>query len=199
MLEWLLFLIITLGGAMLPGANLAIVLRNTLHGCRRDGALTVLGLACALFIHGTLSLLGITALIQQHPALFEVTRWFGAGYLLLLGLHQLLKRNHKESASTRNSSISSPFLSGLLISLFNPKVLIYFVAIFAQVLGPGQPLAMQLLYVVTPALAEVTWFTLLLTLLSRPAIQQRLQQVRSCVERCIGGAMIALGIKLGLG
>ncbi|GGB88540.1 lysine transporter LysE [Marinobacterium zhoushanense] len=199
MLEWLLFLIITLGGAMIPGANLAIVLRNTLHGCRRDGALTILGLTCALLIHGTLSLLGITALIEQHPTLFEVMRWFGAGYLLLLGLHQLLKCGNADTAPVRTDSVASPFFSGLLISLFNPKVLIYFVAIFAQVLRPEQTLATQLLYMATPALAEVTWFTLLLTLLNRPSVQQRLKRVRSGLERCIGGAMIALGIKLGLG
>jgi len=198
-LEWLLFLGISLGGAMVPGANLAVVLRNTLNGSRRDGALTALGLAVALLIHGTLSLLGITALIQQHPALLEVIRWFGAAYLLLLGLHQLCRRKAPEAAAPAGRPASSPFFGGLLISLLNPKVLIFFVAVFAQVLKPEQTLALQLLYAATPALAELTWFTLLLTLLSRPAAQQGLRRIRNGLERCIGGALVALGIKLGIG
>ncbi|KEA65505.1 Threonine efflux protein [Marinobacterium lacunae] len=199
MLEWLLFLGITVGGAMVPGANLAIVLRNTLNGSRRDGILTVLGLACALFIHGTLSLLGITALIQQHPSLFEIMRWFGAAYLLLIGMHQLFKRGAPSPQKATFTPGPAPFLSGLLISLFNPKVLIYFIAIFTQVIKPEQSLAEQLLYVATPALAEVTWFTLVLTLLSRPGVQRRLTGIRTALERCVGGAMVALGVKLGLG
>jgi threonine/homoserine/homoserine lactone efflux protein len=199
MLEWLLFLAITLGGAMVPGANLAIVLRNTLSGSLRAGILTVMGLASALLIHGSLSLLGITALIQQSPALFEAIRWFGAGYLLLLGLLQLLQRGADASQEAPARGGPSPYLSGLLISLFNPKVLIFFLAIFAQVLHPEQSLAEQLLYVATPALAEISWFTLLLTLLARPAIRARLMRLKRRLEQLVGGALIALGLKLGLG
>lgn len=198
MLEWLLFLAITLGGAMVPGANLAIVLRNSLQGSRRDGLLTVLGLSSALLIHGALSLLGITTLIARSPALFDAIRWFGAGYLLLLGLWQLFHRAEQEGEAA-TGGVRSPYLSGLLVSLFNPKILIFFLAVFVQVLHPEQPLAEQILYVATPALAESAWFTLLLTLLARPQVRCWLMQVKGRLERLVGGALIALGIKLGLG
>lgn len=199
MLEWLLFLAITLGGAMVPGANLAIVLRNSLQGSRRDGLLTVAGLSSALLIHGALALLGITTLIARSPALFDAIRWFGAGYLLLLGLWQLFHRAESQSEESTPGRVRSPYLSGLLVSLFNPKILIFFLAIFVQVLHPEQTRAEQLLYVATPALAESTWFTLLLTLLARPRVRTWLMQVKGRLERLVGGALIALGIKLGLG
>lgn len=198
MLDWLLFLGITVGGAMVPGANFAVVLRNTLNGSRRTGLLTVCGLATALMIHGTLTLLGINALIQNSPAAFEAIRWLGAGYLIVLGGWQLLHRQPaQETVAPRRGG--SPFLAGLLISLFNPKVLVFFLAIFAQVLSPDQSLATKLLYVATPALAEVSWFALVLALLGAPAIRQWLLQVKTKLERFLGGAMVALGIKIGLG
>ena len=199
MLDWLLFLGITLGGAMVPGANLAIVLRNTLSGSVQRGFLTALGLASALLVHGTLSLAGITALIHQYPALLEVIRWGGAGYLLLLGFWQLLHRQADNNGDTNALHAGSPFLSGLLISLFNPKVLLFFMAIFAQVLSPEQPLVEKALYVLTPPLAELIWFSLVLTLLSQNGLRVRLMRAKRSLERVIGGALIALGIKLGLG
>lgn len=199
MLDWLLFLGITVGGAMIPGANFAVVLRNTLNGSRRSGLLTVCGLATALMIHGTLTLLGISALIQNSPAAFEVIRWLGAAYLILLGGWQLLQRQPAAENSAPNHNGGSPFIAGLLISLFNPKVLVFFLAIFSQVLSPEQSLATKLLYVATPALAEISWFMLVLALLGTPAIRQWLMRVKSKLERFLGGAMVALGIKIGLG
>ena len=200
MLDWLLFFLVTFGCAMIPGANMAIVLRNSLGGSRRDGLLTVAGLATALLIHGSLSLLGITALLQQSPALFDGIRWCGAGYLLLLGLWQLFRRRAPEAeAPTAQPRARSPYLSGLLISLLNPKVMFFFLAVFAQLLHAQQSLAEQLLYITTPAMAEMSWFALLLTLLARPAIRTRLLQVKGLLEQLIGGALVALGVKLGLG
>lgn len=200
MLDWLLFFLVTFGCAMIPGANLAIVLRNSLGGSRRDGLLTVAGLATALLIHGSLSLLGITALLQQSPALFDGIRWCGARYLLLLGLWQLFRRRAPESeAPTAQPRARSPYLSGLLISLLNPKVMFFFLAVFAQLLHAQQSLAEQLLYITTPAMAEMSWFALLLTLLARPAIRARLLQLKGLLEQLIGGALVALGLKLGLG
>lgn len=199
MLDWLLFFAVTFGCAMIPGANMAIVLRNTLSGCRRDGILTVAGLATALLIHGTLSLLGITALLQQSPALFDAIRWFGAAYLLLLGGWQLLRRRRDDEPQTALPKASSPYLSGLLISLLNPKVMFFFLAVFAQLLHAQQSLSEQILYITTPAMAEMSWFAILLTLLSRPVVRARLLQLKGLLEQLIGGALVALGIKLGLG
>lgn len=198
MLDWLLFLGITVGGAMVPGANFAVVLRNTLNGSRRSGLLTVCGLATALMIHGTLTLFGISALIQNSPAAFEAIRWLGAAYLILLGGWQLFHRQPAQE-TVKPKQGGSPFLAGLLISLFNPKVLVFFLAIFSQVLSPEQSLASKLLYVATPALAEISWFMLVLALLGTPAIRHWLMGVKSKLERFLGGAMVALGIKIGLG
>lgn len=198
MATWALFAAMTFSAAMLPGPNLAIVLRNTLSGSRRDGMLTALGLACALLTHGTLALLGIATLLHNHPLLFEAVRWFGAAYLVLLGIRQLRARQ-EDPAQARARRQLSPWLSGLLTCLLNPKVLMFFIAVFAQLLNQQQSLALQALYVATPAMTELSWFALLLLLFSRPGVQSRLRSGRQWLQRLTGGALILLGIRLGMG
>jgi threonine/homoserine/homoserine lactone efflux protein len=135
MFEWLLFAGITLLGAMIPGANMAIVLRNTLGRGRRAGFVTAAGLATALLIHASLSLVGIATLISQSPGLYASIRWLGSAYLLYMGVVYLLSsRKPQAGDSTPASADQNNFLAGLMISLFNPKVLLFFMAMFSQVL-----------------------------------------------------------------
>ena len=198
MTEWLVFAGVMLLGAMLPGANTAIILRNTLQGSRRSGFITALGLASALAIHVLLSVIGLAALIESTPALYAAIRWLGSAYLIYLGIVYLATRADKHSSETEAGS-DNPFIAGMMVSLFNPKILIMFVAIFSHVVAEVTSITMQILYCATPVLTEFGWLSMIILLLTRPAIQAWLNRVRTLIERVIGGGLLVLGIKLGLG
>lgn len=198
--EWLVLTGIMLMGAMIPGANMAIVMRNTLAGGASQGLITAAGLATALLIHGALSMLGLITLINEMPALAQGIRWLGSAYLLYMGITFLLTRKQSgDSDDTAAGHSGHPWLAGLMVSLFNPKILLMFMALFSQVVQAQQQIWMKGLYAVTPALVEVLWLGSFVYLLSRPTLQRGLQRIRHQLERVIGGALIALGIKLGLG
>ncbi len=197
--EWLLLAGVLLLGAMIPGANTAIVLRNTLQGSRRDGLVTALGLASALTIHVGLSLVGLAALISETPALYDAIRWFGSAYLLYIGVTYLLTRPQQGAGETAAARSGHPFLSGLMVSLLNPKILLMFIALFSQVLEQAQGWPMKLLYGATPVAMELAWLSLIIFVLTQPAVQTRMQQIKTRLERAIGAALVLLGIKVGLG
>jgi len=199
MAEWLVLSGIMLMGAMIPGANMAIVMRNTLQGGSFNGVITALGLASALLIHGILSMLGLIALISEIPSLYSAIRWLGSAYLLYMGITFLLTRKTDTDSASSSTGCSHPFLSGLMVSLFNPKILLMFMALFSQVMQTQQEWSMKLLYAATPMLMELLWLSLFVYLLSRPALQQTLLRIRHRLEQFVGGALVLLGIKLGLG
>ncbi|MBQ0755552.1 MAG: LysE family translocator [Amphritea sp.] len=198
MTEWLVFAGIMLLGAMLPGANTAIILRNTLQGSRRDGFITAAGLATALAIHVVLSVLGLAALIERTPILYEAIRWLGSAYLIYLGIVYIATRSSNDDADSQESS-NNPFIAGMMVSLFNPKILIMFVAIFSHIVAEVSSIALQILYCITPVAAEFGWLSMIILLLTRPSIQAWLKRARTTIERVIGGGLVLLGIKLGLG
>ncbi len=200
MFEWLLFAGITLLGAMIPGANMAIVLRNTLGRGRRAGFVTAAGLATALLIHAALSLVGIATLISQSPGLYASVRWLGSAYLLYMGVIYLLSSRKPQSESnTPCTSGQHSFLAGLMISLFNPKVLLFFMAMFSQVLQQDHGWPALVIYGLTPVSIELAWLSLVVLLLTRPVVQQALERARTRIEGAIGITLMALGIKIGLG
>lgn len=198
--EWLLLVGICFVGAMVPGANTALILRRTLSGDRKGAFITVSGLSLGLATHVIASMLGITALISETPALYDAIRWLGSAYLVYMGATYLLTRTKKKPEEGKSHiSLSNPFLSGLMVSLLNPKLLLMFIALFSQIIDAAHGWQMMTLYGVTPLAAEALWLSLIIMLLSRPSIQSRMNKIRKGLERVIGGGLVVLGIKVGLG
>lgn len=200
MSEWLLLASICFMGAMVPGANTAIVLRSTLSGDKRGAFITVAGLCCALALHVLFSMVGLTALIGETPALYEPIRWLGSAYLLYMGITYLLTRGSNEDQSDlAANNLQHPFLTGLMVSLFNPKLLLMFMALFSQILDAAHSWPEKLLYGVTPLVAEASWLSLIILVLSRPEVQAKMLHIKRGMERLIGTGLVLLGIKIGLG
>lgn len=199
--EWLLLAGICFAGAMVPGANTALVLRRTLQGDRKGAFITVAGLSVGLSIHVIASMLGITALISETPALYDAIRWFGSAYLLYMGVTYLLTRSNTDDKEDTHGALSlrNPFLSGLMVSVLNPKLLLMFIALFSQIINAAHGWKMMMLYGTTPLITEALWLSLIILLLSRPRIQSRLNQIRRGLERMIGAGLVLLGIKVALG
>lgn len=198
MTEWLIFAGIMLMGAMVPGANTAIILRNTLQGSRRSGFITAAGMACALGLHVLLSVVGLSALISETPTLYHAIRWLGSAYLIYMGIVYIFTRRRVETEDAKPQS-GNPFIAGMMVSLFNPKILIMFIAIFSHIVADVDNHLMQLLYCVTPVVVEFSWLSVIILLLTQPSIQRGLNRIRAQMERVIGGGLILLGVKLGLG
>ena len=154
-----------------------------------------------LSVHVVASMLGITALISETPALYDAIRWFGSAYLLYMGVTYLLTRSSTDDEDGQHGALSlrNPFLSGLMVSLLNPKLLLMFIALFSQIINAAHGWKMMMLYGATPLVTEAMWLCLIILLLSRPGIQSRLNQIRRGLERVIGAGLVLLGIKVGLG
>src|SRR5205085_3323916 len=72
-----------------PGQDTMLVVRNVLRGGRRDGVVTTFGICTGLFMHATLSALGVSILLMQSAMAFQVVKIAGACYLVWLGVRSL--------------------------------------------------------------------------------------------------------------
>src|SRR5690349_9970309 len=87
-----------------PGADTMLVIRNVVARGQRAGYLTALGICSGLFIHATLSALGLSVILVRSATIFEIVKLAGACYLIILGawsLWQMIRsRHHTEPAPT---------------------------------------------------------------------------------------------------
>jgi threonine/homoserine/homoserine lactone efflux protein len=82
-----------------PGPDFVVVMKNSLGYGRSAGRATALGIASALVIHVSYTILGFAFILQHYPTLFHLIQLAGAGYLVWLGWHALRSRPAREGAA----------------------------------------------------------------------------------------------------
>lgn len=190
---------------MSPGPNTAMTLRNSLLHSRRAGVSTAAGLALGDAIHVAYCLMGIAVIISQSILLFNVVKWAGAAYLIYIGIKSLRnarKRGPRESGEREPSlqpmTTLTAVRSGFLTSLLNPKVTLFFLALFTQVIRPDTPLLVKGFYGLTVVGIEFCWCALVATLVSTSPVERRFDTVAHWIERATGAILVLLGLRLAL-
>jgi threonine/homoserine/homoserine lactone efflux protein len=140
---------------------------------------------------------GLGALLLAQPTWFDGLRALGAVFLLYLGCRALMaKRGAFADAGRANSgggkSAKKAAIEGLVIALSNPKVAVFFAALFSQFIQPDATLKTQLVIATTAATIDALWYTVVAMLLSRPAWSGRFMQHGGLLDRGFGVILIVL-------
>ena len=148
-MDWQLYLAFVVASSILiliPGPNVALIVGNAVAFGTRYGLLTVVGTSAAMVIQLALFAAGMTALLGVLAAWFEWIRWIGVAYLLWIGVAQWrappvdLTRVVPERRPVRDI-----VLRGVLVSMTNPKTLVFYGAFFPQFISPAVDMTAQVL------------------------------------------------------
>ena len=122
----------------IPGAGTIAILDSTARNGRAAGMSSVLGTLTGDFLFMVAAAAGLAAVMQANPILFQSLQWFGAAYLFWMGIQLVMKRGDGDVAIT-NGSLTSwlHFRRAFIVSLTNPKVILFFVAFFPLFLKPN--------------------------------------------------------------
>jgi homoserine/homoserine lactone efflux protein len=129
----------------IPGPNVALIVANSIEHGRRFGLLTVAGTSTAMVVQLALTIAGMTGALVLFSHLFEWLRWIGVAYLIYLGV-QAIRAQPVDLTTVRPEprSMRDIFLRGFLVSLTNPKTLLFYGAFFPQFIDPSRDVAQQL-------------------------------------------------------
>lgn len=183
-----------------PGPDFVLVTQQTFLSGKRAGIMCSLGIALGLSIHILYSAFGLAVLIANSSSALWLIKILGGSYLIYLGVQGLRAKPSLESESYPSQGVAYSARKsiglGFLCNALNPKAPIYFVSLFTVVLSPDMPLYQIAVYGVWMMIIQFSWFTLVATFLSRPSINKRFKLFGHWVDRILGGAMIALGLKV---
>jgi RhtB (resistance to homoserine/threonine) family protein len=138
-----------------PGVDTMLIIRNSARGGWLDGAVSSLGICSGLFVHATVSALGISIILLQTAWAFNALKFAGAAYLVWLGLcswKRAVGRRHNLFAgnvSTQQDTfrLSRSLREGFLSNVLNPKTVIFYMAFLPQFINPAEPPLLQSLMV----------------------------------------------------
>lgn len=141
---WAAFALATTVLILIPGPSIMLTVAHaTLHGAWRT-LNTVNGAIAACLVHVVIAAAGIGWLMVLAAEWFEVLRWFGVAYLVFMGVQSWRAASRAETdTAPKARSGRALFTEGFLVTLSNPKGIIFVAAFFPQFLDPAAPALTQ--------------------------------------------------------
>ncbi|MFI1286236.1 LysE family translocator [Streptomyces sp. NPDC020858] len=199
MTEVIAVAIITLLAVISPGADFAMVVRNSYLYGRPTGLFAAAGVAAGVLVHVSYTMLGVGLLIASSTTLFTVIKLAGAAYLVWIGI-----RTFRARAEVTVDLESKPQLtrlgamrSGFLTNVLNPKTTLFVVSTFTQVVNPDTPLWQQAGYGLFMSAAHLGWFAAVALFFSVSRLRDRMLKAQKTLNRAIGSVLVGLGVGLG--
>lgn len=195
---WLSLLMICILGAMSPGPSLAVVAKHSLAGGRLHGVVTSWAHAMGVGFYAFLTLLGLAVVLKQSPTLFTFITYAGAAYLAYLGVNALRSKGGVAAklAAGKQTRLLFAARDGLMISLLNPKLALFFLALFSQFVAVGTEVSSRAVIVATPLLVDGLWYTLIAFVLSNPKVLDKLKHKAQLIDRLSGVVLILLALRV---
>ena len=180
-----------------PGAGTAMVVRSAVRGGRRRALVTTIGNSIGVLAWACFAAVGIAAVVAASAEAFTAIKLVGAVVLLILGLQSL--RGHRAAETVAAPAGGAPLRDGLLTSLANPKLAVFFAALFPQFVPDGASVLWSALLMAAMIVAfDLAWYSALAYLVARArrAFVEGPWLARG--ERLTGAVLVGLGVRLAL-
>ncbi|MDZ4841446.1 MAG: LysE family translocator [Hyphomicrobium aestuarii] len=184
-----------------PGPNMTYLAVLTLAEGRRAGLAAVAGVALGLAIIGSLAALGVGAIVQSSPMLYETLRIAGVAYLLWLAAETWRGEDvtpDVDASDDGQAAMRRAFTNGLVTNVLNPKAAMFYIAVLPVFLDPSRPTTAQAFTLSAIYVAIATTIHLVIVLLAARARPVIVAGGRSVVVRRVLALMLA-GVAVWMG
>ena len=182
-------------GAMSPGPSLVVVLKNTISGGRIRGIMTAIGHGIGFSIYAFMAVMGLSSVILANEQVFHLLQSAGALFLIWLAISMITNKN-SVSSEEYEKSVYKGFSEGFMIAFFNPKILVFLVAIFSQFIDFDVNNSGRFIMVVMAGIIDTTWYVLVAAALAGTNFMDRLRFNAVFVNRLMGMLLLILAILL---
>ncbi|MCH2558911.1 MAG: LysE family translocator [Alcanivorax sp.] len=192
--EWLLLAGVCALGAMTPGASLAMVLHHTLHGSARAGVRTALAHALGIGVYAAATVAGLAVVLHRFPSLETGIRLAGSLFLLWLAWKSWRQAGNAAAHGPARSGGARPARDGFLIAFLNPKVALFFLALFSQFIDAGMGTVARVQVAATAVVIDGGWYSLVALMLARGPVLAALRRHQDRVERATAGVLAVIAV-----
>jgi len=186
-----------------PGPNGVLIAKTVPTSGRAAGFANVAGFVAAFYFHGTLSILGISAILLTSSQAFFIVKMAGAAYLCWIGfkaLRDAYRGNNAAQAvepANQQRTLRSAFVEGLLTNVLNPKTSMFYLAAFPQFITTGDgAVASAFVLVILHTIINVAWFGAMVVLFTHLTKFGQNAAFQRWLKGITGAVFIGFGVKL---
>ncbi len=198
-LIWAAFML----GAISPGPDMVLLIRNSLIHGRIKALMTALGFASGVLIHTLYTLFGLGYILMNSTVLLHGLRYAGALYLGFLGVRALLDKRvphldvetNQASAPQHNKSLLAYWAMGCANNLLNPFAALYVISILTAGPMASAPIALRCTLALLLFITYFLWNSFIALALTSPKARKKFLHYVPWVNKGAGMILIALAIK----
>lgn len=194
--NWLTVAAFCLLGAISPGPSLAVILRHTMTGSRRNGIAAAVAHGAGVGIYAFAVAMGLGHLIAEFPNTYQAMTYLGAAYLAWLAVQLLRTQQGNEAAAAEPPAKRFALRDGFLIVFLNPQLVIMLAALFAQFIQPGQSYQVGLILAITAWLIDTGWYVLVAYGLSSSKVLPWLKTKTQWINRITAVVLLLLVLRV---
>ena len=192
---WSQLALVCLLGAMSPGPSLAVVIRNSINYNRIAGISCAIGHGLGMSLYATIVIIGLGIILQSYLNIFFIIQIVGSIFLVSLGLLFIIKSNTKIETNKQILHANS-FIQGFLIAIFNPKILIWFTAIYSHFIRIEADFFEKTILVSTASIIDALWYSLIAILITSYNFKNFIEKNYSRIQKSMGILLIIIAISL---
>jgi len=190
---WIQFASICIVGAMSPGPSMALIIRNSIKYGRVSGLLSSIGHAIGIGIYASISVVGLQLILINNIFVFNTIQFCGSIFLLILGILFLKNSGEKLSLEDDQKNLNS-FIQGFAISILNPKILIWFTAIFSQFIEASSTSMTKLTMVFMASSIDGIWYIIVTIVVTGFGLKQFLENNTKTIQNISGIVLIFISL-----
>ena len=189
-------LTVCLLGAMSPGPSMAVVINNAIFKGRYNGILTSIGHGVGITIYATFAVLGLGLILETNIIIFNSFKILSIVFLVFIGLKSILNKEklNLEKKDVKEKTIS--FLQGFSISILNPKILVWFIAIYSQFMSVNNELIFNIYLVSIAGIVDAFWYIFLTLAITRASALTFFQTKILLIKKLQGFLFVTIGLVL---
>ena len=192
---WLQFALVCIAGAMSPGPSLALIIRNSVTINRYAGILTSIGHGIGMGVYAIFAVTGLIIILTTNEILFQFIQIIGILFLLFIGFQFLFKKN-QEIDHINNQKNFNSFLQGFSIAILNPKILIWFSAVFSQFVKIDASFFSHSILVITASVIDGIWYIIVTVIVTSYGMGNFFQRRKNFIQKTSGIILVLIGILL---
>tara|TARA_Y100001936_G_C15911927_1_gene579078 strand:- start:273 stop:896 length:624 start_codon:yes stop_codon:yes gene_type:complete len=183
-------------GAISPGPSMVVVINNAIFKNRFHGILTSLGHGIGIAIYALFAVLGIALIIKTNIFIFNGLKLISIIFLIYLGYKSITNQSNLNFDELDLKSGIESFFQGLSISLLNPKIFIWFVAIYSQFMSIENDIIFNIYLILTAGIVDAAWYTVLTFMVTSNVALEFIKSKSKILQKIVGVVFLLIGLFL---
>lgn len=192
---WFQFTVVCIAGAMSPGPSLALIIRNSTKYNRLGGIMSAVGHGLGMGVYAIFAVTGLSIIILTNIYVFKSIQIVGIVFLFVFGILFIFQKNKKIDIDNSQNKLNS-FLQGFSISILNPKILIWFSAVFSQFVKSDSTLLTNSILVITASAIDCIWYILVALIVTSYGLKDFFQKRINAIQKISGTVLVIISILL---